>query len=50
MPVNIRQNERYRNVAKSLMRKNVSGEKNVRGIFQPWQNGANRCRKKIESN
>lgn len=33
MPVSIRENERYQSIAKSLMRKNVSGEKNVKGIF-----------------
>ena len=33
MPVNIRENERYRAVVKSLMRKNMSGEKHITGIF-----------------
>lgn len=33
MPVKIRESEKYRRVAKSLMRQNVSGEKHVKGIF-----------------
>jgi hypothetical protein len=33
MPVNIRENKRYREVASSLMRKNMSGEKHITGIF-----------------
>lgn len=33
MPVNIRKNKRYREVASSLMKKNIRGEKHITGIF-----------------
>lgn len=33
MAVNIRENKRYREVASSLMKKNMSGEKHITGIF-----------------